>query len=125
MSLTAKEWLTYIIILILTFLFFWLCVPKNNYKPVGIALPMPKATAMQIKNSPNWTSKKTPIAWVNIEYHVKQDTPAAEKLIKQEALALAKSVGGTSIILPPIFFNPATDTSPMLSTLIAQGIAVK
>lgn|GEM_PF-2740835 len=126
MTLQLKEWITYIVILIATLLLFWLIMPKHQYKPTGIALPIPAAVSKQIMSSPNWTAHGTPSQWINIEYHVTKDSPQARELVKQKALSLAKATGAKSVVMQPLFFADSTRAeSPMLSVLIGRGIAIK
>jgi hypothetical protein len=124
-SLQLKEWITYSAILIVTLFLFWLTVPKNNYQPKGIALPMTQTMSNQITSSPNWSSHGRPTQWINVEYHVKKDSPEARKLVIQKALSLAKATGAHSVIMQPLFFADTTAESPMLSVLIGHGVAIK
>lgn len=125
MSLQIKEWITYLILLLLTFFLFWLIVPRNHYQPQGIALPITHAMAQKLMASPGWYSKYTPTQWINIEYHVKKDSPEARKLVLQKAMQLAKATGAKSVVMQPMFFADTTAESPMLSVLIGHGVAVK
>lgn len=126
MSLTSKEWITYIVIIIFTLLLFWLIVPKAHYQPQGIALPMTKELSNQIKNNSGWNGTGTPTQWINLEYHVTKDTPRARDLIKQKGLALAKKAGANSFeLLNPLFYTTSTEDNKLLRVIIARGIGVK
>lgn len=125
MSLQIKEWITYLVLLLLTFFVFWLIAPRNNYQPQGIALPITHTMAQKLMTSSGWNSQYTPTQWINIEYHIRKDSPAARKLVMQKAMQLAKTTGAKSVVMQPMFFADSTAESPMLSVLIAHGVAVK
>lgn len=125
MSLQLKEWAAYIATLLLTFFIFWLILPNQPYEPKGIALPITQAMATKLMSNPNWNHRGVPVAWINNEFHVAKDTPAARKQSIINATELAKQAGGKAVILQPLQFYDTTAESPMLSVLIGHGIAVK
>jgi hypothetical protein len=124
MMLQFKEWITYCIILIACFTLFWFITPQQVYQPTGIALPMSNAMKQILLSNPQWPSSKKPSQWINVEYHVKNDSQQARDKVTQQALALAKATGATSVMMQPLFFADTTAQSPMLSVMIGHGIAV-
>ena len=125
MTLPLKEWISYIIVVLICILVFCFITPSNHYTPKGIALPMTKAVAQQITTNPNWHAKSTPAYWINLEYHVKQDSPGARAKAMQKAISLAKAAGATHVMMQPLFFASPMPNNNMLNVIIGRGIATK
>ena len=75
--------------------------------------------------NPNWTSSSKPTQWINVEYHVKNDSQEARQLVIKKAMSLARAAGAHTVMMQPLFFADTTEQSPMLSVIIGHGIAVK
>jgi hypothetical protein len=124
MSLQLKEWITYLAILLACFALFYLITPRTTYQPTGIALPITKAVKKNLLSNPQWPSSQIPSQWINVEYHVSNDSQPARQIVMQKAMDLAKATGATSVMMQPLFFADSTAQSPMLSVIIGHGIAV-
>ena len=95
--------------------------PTRHVAPKGIALPMTQEASQAIMSNPQWHGHATPTHWINLEYHVTQDSPAAQQKVTAAA-NIAKQAGATSIMLQPVYFGKSTIAKGMLSVLIGRGI---
>jgi P pilus assembly chaperone PapD len=125
MSLQLKEWLVYIGVLIISLALLITAKPKVVFEPVGIALPMSKATMQQIVKSPSWKFPGMPKAWINMEYHVTKDSKAADDFLFRQASVVASHQSPSGFMMSPAMFFPSKEANGMMSVLIGRGYAIK